>query len=120
MTKPLYRYRGFNGPDVSLKTSLTEYGIIWKQIKKDEFKFIYLIIYAPSRFDYGFMTKKEFLSLCSEDWFDLPAVLNFAGSNKADFLSHFPSSIVSAIQYHGVENIFGTSYTEGFEIKGIK
>ena len=116
-------YRGFEGPDADIATSLFEYGLAWKKIKKEEFIFIYGvnvkekdhdIVY--NRFDIGFMTKKDYLSLINENWVKLDSVLNFCDCTRESAENGFPYFVHDLIMYHGTENIFGTSYAEGFEI----
>jgi hypothetical protein len=119
MSKKLSEYNDYSGIDASLETSLYEYGLIWKCTNKrsKEYKFIYGVssdAYTGNyiKFDYAHMTQKEFKSLINERWFNKKAVLSFMGTEKLVF----PMDIHSLLQYHGYQNIFGSSY-EPFEIE---
>lgn len=118
--KTLYQLRGYSGNDSSIETSLIEYGVVWKKTKKNEYKFLYATSNLENGkmfFDYGFISKKEWESLCKEEWFKLPEVCDFAGQTENEFMENFPQNIYIAIMYHGIENIFGTSYCENDYIK---
>lgn len=119
----------FQGPDYSLEISLKEYGIAWQKTEfpeRTEYKFLYGIDVKEnefgdieySNFDYSFMDKKEFESLVNELWFDVESVLSFIGTEetKEEFIDRFPYSVADCVSYHGYENIFGSSYTEGITI----
>ena len=116
-------YRGFEGPDCDIATDLFEYGLAWKEVRKDEYKFIYGvnvkeenhdIVY--NRFDYAYMTKRDYLSLINESWIKIDRVLNYSGLDREFAENGFPHFVHNLILYHGAENIFGSSYSEGFEI----
>jgi len=129
MKNSIYLYRGYSGTDVDIATSLFEYGIIWhdtkslKKVKKEdkrpeEFHFIYGIDIKEDefgnleycQFSYSYLSKSDFIDLCNESWFELDKVLDYTGETKEDFINAFPYSVYSAVSYHGVENIFGSSY----------
>ena len=119
-------YRGFQGPDVDIETSLREYGLIWKKVKKTEYLIVYGIHikedeYRNSvydRFTYTFMSEKDWKELLAESWFNLDKVVAFCGMSKEVFIDSFPFMLDSAIAYHGTENILGTNYSEGYSIGG--
>ena len=121
-----YEKNGFEGPDVSLEISLFEYGIAWQKTElpeREEYKFLYGIDHDGrqyTKFDYSFMDKKEFESICRENWFNLPKVLEFCDLEESEFFGMFPSTVSEAIAYHGYENIFGSTYSEGIEIQGAQ
>ena len=108
-----YIEEGYIGVDVSLDISLYEYGLIWKKTSPDEYQFIYAIEHTGEEyclFDYGYMSIKDWEELLQENWFDLKAVEEFNGLDLT-----FPEDIQTALQYHGRENVFGSSYS-GFKI----
>lgn len=119
-------YRGFSGPDMDIETSLREYGIIWKKVKKTEYLFIYGIDvkenenrgWEYNRFSYAFMSEKNWKELCNESWFELSEVCEYCDSTQEDFIAGFPYNVHSAVSYHGTENIFGSNYDEGYTIGG--
>lgn len=128
----LKEFEDYDGCDADIKTSLYEYGLIWKSINKvkffydpenpnssDEYTFIYGISYDNNSeyngFDHATMSVKEFRELLKESWLDLPAILSYCGMNEENFINDFPYCISTLISYYGYENIFGGSYG-GFEI----
>lgn len=118
MCNKLSDYKGFEGVDASLEISLYEYGLIWK-LENEENKG-YLFVYGVwtddsgnyNMFDTAHMSEKEFKDLTEESWFDKKSFDSFRGTTKI----HFPDDVHSALQYHGPENIFGSTYN-AFEIE---
>ena len=118
--KSLYHYRAFEGMDADLATSLFEYGLIWKVVKKD-YKFIYAIGYDDrcnaNLFDYAFMpidttAKDEF------DWADWDDVYSYTGLTADEFHAQdLPRIISDLISYYGHENVFGSVSGWNIEIK---
>ena len=126
-TKSYYDYRGYSGPDIDIETSLAEYGIIWKEVKKDEYRFVYGIGFNKedyggetyyTLFDYGYFNRRLWMELCAEGWFSIEAFAEYCGMSPNDIVNsdYWYSLIPSAISYHGAENIFSPCYTEGFRI----
>lgn len=119
--KCLNDFRGFEGPDVSMSISLFEYGIAWKQAKKDNYLFVIGINAIEdnyNRFYYFNMSKDDFISLCNESWFDIESICDSFDATKEKFIENFPSTVFDANSYYGYENVFGSCYSEGFEIVG--
>jgi len=126
--KRLYDYRAFSGIDASNEVSLFEYGLLWRLVdkKKQEYKFIYGTNYVElechqtgyGKFDISFMSLEQWRELCLKSWFELDKVCEFCDSTQEEFINNFPNSMYSALQYHGAENIFGSSYYGGFKISG--
>lgn len=91
-----YENLGYRGIDASLEISLFEYGFIFKkeQERQDTFTFIYGKNINENcefiTFDWRTMSKKEFIELTQEKWFNLDGVLSFIGQTKEDFLAYFP------------------------------
>jgi hypothetical protein len=129
MMKRVSDYRGFEGPDIDIATSLFEYGLVWKKAKKDEYIFIYGVDIRghgdnPEQwayFDYAFMNKKDWTNTVKESWFSgrsrgepllsrSPIEISCDMSLQG-FINQFPYSVQSAIAYHGTDNIFGSSYS---------
>jgi hypothetical protein len=128
----LYR-RDFSGLDVNLDISLGEYGLAWKEYKrnyKDKKKGDCLFVYGIggdefpglgfvyTSFDHCHLSPSDFIS--DYDWADFSAVASMCGMDKEDWLElSFPSRIADMVSYYGTENIFGSSYYGGFSIGGI-
>lgn len=114
----LLKEQNFEGCDASLVISLHEYGLAWREIG-EEILFVYSI--GNNRFDRCTMRKnldrrKEFNWI--EDWGE---ICNFLGMKRQSFFEYPLENFISdLVQYYGFENIFGSSYWEGFEIEGVK
>ena len=114
--------QGFEGTDVNLEISLFDYDIIWRELDGE-----YLFVYAMSgygrdacrRFDRSTMrtdsdVKKEF------DWVDWDALYGALGTDDVTWSKlPLPVKISDLFLAHGYENIFGSSYWEGFAIEKI-
>ena len=121
--------RRFEGPDACLAISLFEYGIAWKVMEKPErgqfeagdIAFIYGIGGNGEYNRFDRVTVKDFTPDEFENeynWADFEDVARFAGGPLKEW-RQFPTvhKIQDLLQYYGYENVFGTSYWEGFEIK---
>ena len=52
------------------------------------------------------------------DWADFNEVFSFVGANKEEWIAfNLTRQITDLIYYYGFENVFGSTYWEGFEIK---
>lgn len=112
---------GFTGPDASLDVSLFDYGLAYK-VTDDEILFIYGIQLEYNDFKYKRFdrcTIKTDINIQEEyDWADLPAVHSTMGYSDIDWNAlPLEQQITDLLNYYGYENIFGSSYWEGFEIK---
>lgn len=110
----LLEAQGFKGPDASLEESLFEYGLAWRVMEKETL-FIYRI--GENRFDRTVFSNdldviKEF------NWVSWTEIANHVGTPLPEWIN-FPldSKIYDLFMYHGWENIFGSSYWEGFKIE---
>jgi len=121
----VYDFRGYDGTDIDIGISLKEYGIAWKKISENEYKFIYGVDVVEteyhdieySRFDWSIVPRRDWDSLQSESWYEADRVAEFAGISVESLAEFEPYNIYAAIQYHGSENILGSSYYS-FEILG--
>ena len=116
---PKLEQAGFTGPDASLDVSLFDYGLAYK-VTNDEILFIYGTQYRYNeyiRFDR--CTIKTNIDIQEEyDWADLPAVHSTMGYSAKDWNAlPLEQQMTDLLNYYGYENIFGSSYWEGFEIK---
>ena len=111
--------KGYIGTDACLATSLFEYGLAWKE-EENQIEFIYGIgmedcdhnRFDRCSFDLDLDVRKEF------DWADFDEVESFIGSTSQEFdRLPLPQKIYDLVSYYGFENIFGSSYWEGFEIQ---
>ena len=109
----------FKGIDACLAISLFEYGLVWKEDEK-QIEFIYGIGSDSSdytrfdrcSFDLDLDVRKEF------DWADFNELESFIGSTSYKFDGlPLPQKIHDLVSYYGFENVFGSSYWEGFEIQ---
>ncbi len=113
----LLKLQSFEGIDASLNESLFEYGLAWKKLDNGEFLFIYKNPNNPGHFDRCTMDKKtdlkkEFNWVC---WAD---IANYLGCPLENWLNcSFGQKISDLMNYYGAENIFGTSYWEGFKVE---
>lgn len=116
---PKLERAGFNGPDASLDVSLFDYGLAYK-VTNDEILFIYGIQYGYNEYiRFDSCTIKTDINIQEEyDWADLPAVHSTMGYSDIDWNAlPLQQKITDLLNYYGYENIFGSSYWEGFEIK---
>lgn len=124
--KSFYDYRGYQGPDIDIETSLVEYGLIWKctSKRKGEYRIIYGIANEGinceyTRFAYAFINWKDWQELCNEDWFKIDSVCDYASMTKEEFIGtkeSFIFSLDTAISYWGRLEILGDCYSKGFKI----
>tara|TARA_B100001093_G_scaffold399831_1_gene387338 strand:- start:270 stop:656 length:387 start_codon:yes stop_codon:yes gene_type:complete len=110
---------GYIGTDACLAISLFEYGLAWKEDDK-QIEFIYGISVEGTEynrfdrctFDLDIKAEEEF------DWADFDEVASFSGLTVEQFRALPLSSQIYNLQVHyGFENVFGSSYWEGFEIQ---
>lgn len=107
------KLEGFEGVDSSLEYSL-EYGIIWKDFE-DSILFVYRI--SPGRFDQCEINKNINLQ---EDYsfMNFDEIASYCGLTKEQFFDlSLEYQIYEIVSYWGYEDVFGTSYYAGFEIK---
>jgi len=118
-TIPKLEKHGYAGIDACLATSLFEYGMAWKE-ENNQIEFIYGIgvngteynKFDRCTFDTDLDVYKEF------DWADLEEVFLCMGSKKEDWDAlPLPQKIYDIVSYYGFENVFGSSYWEGFQIE---
>ena len=109
---------GYKGGDASLETSLFEYGLIWKEDKKD-ITFIFGVGFKDegcNLFDWGTVEKnvdpkKEW------DWANFADVCKFTGQTEEEFFANPLHQIVSdLLSYYSFQDVFGEAYYP-FEIE---
>jgi hypothetical protein len=106
----------FEGIDVTLAISLFEYGLVWKDLEETkETLFIYRI--NDSSFDR--CTFKSDLDVFNEfDWVEWDSFLETQGETMDEWKDRsLGQKIFDLLNYYGYENIFGSSYWEGFPIE---
>jgi len=106
-----YKKQGFVGADINLKTSLYEYGLIWKEfkynlkkrgIKKGEILAISYSKYPEENTNYAYFTKSE---LINEDWIDYKDVAEFCGLPVDELKSQDAGHLLFLlISFYGAEN----------------
>ena len=114
------------GIDASLEISLKEYGIVWKT-GKTETLFFYGIETNKgdyNRFDHGNFSndldvKREFCWMNESDW---KRFLDCIGQNSFDQWNAFAlgTKLFDLVTYFGSENVFGSSYWEGFSYGEVR
>jgi hypothetical protein len=104
---------GFEGDDVDLSIALEDYGLVWKKINEDDYLFLYRIS-SDRNFDRVVMKESKFDK--DFDWINEEDVKSYC--DLWDKIS-YPQKIATLLTYYGVENVFGTSYWEGFKIRGV-
>lgn len=109
---------GFTGPDASLDVSLFDYGISYK-VTDDEILFIYGTQYGYDeyiRFDR--CTINTDINIAEEyDWADLKTIQSSNSYSTKDWNAlPLEQKITDLLRYYGYENLFGTSYWNGFTI----
>lgn len=116
--------QGFSGPDVSLDISLGDYSLAWRYLDNGQILFVYQHPTMARRFDRCTIHKdtdpeKEW-DWALKDTKDRNLFYEAFGTNRAQWLSApLTRQVEDLVLYYGVENIFGSSYWEGFEIEGV-
>lgn len=107
---------GYEGMDVSLNISLHEQGLAWKCDGAD-FRFIYSHPILERRFDWGCI-RADVDPAREWNWVKWEDIASYTGQTAAEVLATpLPLLVSTLLSYHGAENIFGTSYHEGFTIE---
>ena len=118
--KNIYDYRGYEGQDVSLEISLFEYGLIWKEVKKGVYRFIYGVDlnhdgYSYITFDWADLGTDPCIEFSWVDWDD---VYKYTGTTPESYKNlPFPQIVADLIGYYGCDNVFGEPCCP-FEITG--
>lgn len=113
--------RNLEGPDVSIETSLQEYGFAW-EIGETETTFFYGIDHdgtAYTRFDWTDLENN--LDICSEyEWADFDAIVQFVGMSRENW-EKIPlvQKIYDLLSYYGTENVFSPFYTMGMTYEEV-
>ena len=113
------RYKEYEGIDNDIEVSLFEYGRIYRPIYDDKGEIVeYHIIYGVvhngedyTEFDYSFLSKKDYIDLLKEEWIKIDSVLEYAGTTPENMQEFNECNIDILINYHGIENILGGSYS---------
>lgn len=106
----------FVGTDVSLETSLMEYGLlVSKETDKDgQHACLYKHAYE-GMFDVGYLSEKEVNAFLNESWFNRESFLSHIGLSEPEWLEiSFVNKLSGLLNYYGYENIFGSSYGDAF------
>lgn len=112
---------GFSGSDVCLMVSLFEYGLAWREID-EEILFVYGIKVGHNgdyiRFDRCSLPKT--IDPRSEwNWVDWGTIADYSDQSEEKVLAEpLPRIVDTLLWYYGHENVFGSSYWEGFAITG--
>jgi hypothetical protein len=114
------------GIDADIETSLKEYGFAWRE-KKGEYVFYYGVNMGKNergdmdytRFDWATFPKntdpfEEF------DWVEWEQVCDTTGATVEEYkVMRFPMVVWDLFSYYGYENVFGSSYWEGFTYQEV-
>lgn len=110
------RLAGFKGMDHSLTISLFEYGLAWRDLG-DETLFIYAHPTKYNRFDRCTIANNT-VAEQEWDWADFETVASCHGCETIALLSApLIVQVEMLCRFYGAEEIFGTSYWEGFTIE---
>lgn len=119
---PLLEAQGWRGTDASLEESVFSYNFAWRELEApdkygDDHIFLYRLTDRDGcRFDRVSMASS--LDLRKEyDWVNWPSFLSTVGlsSEEWDALP-YAQRVYDLVNVYGYENIFGSSYWEGFQI----
>jgi hypothetical protein len=116
----------FEGVDVNLVTSLTEYGFIAAHTGKDYPDEWFVVFQAGQGwYDTGHYRESLLDDLVNgKEWMteeQVTSMLSSAGLTKEDWLaSHFVNKVSDLLMYCGYENIFGTAYYPITEVEAIE
>lgn len=110
--------KAWHGTDVNLEISLFEYDLIWKE-KKDKFQFVHICSHRKG-FSFGYF-KKNLDFLKAFNWVNWDIFLSSLGDINFDEWNKLPFGykIFDLVNYYGIENVFGTDYYEGFNVKFV-
>jgi len=122
-TIPKLEQQGFQGGDACLAISLFEYGFAWRLLDDGEVLFIYGIRNNNSDYDrFDRCSIKPCDPKVEWNWADFPGVAECIGLDidewldDSDKMPRFTDVVSDLISYYGYENVFGSSYWEGFAI----
>lgn len=107
------------GTDACLAISLFEYGLAWKE-DNNQIEFIYGIGIEGTEYNrFDRCTFALDLDIRREfDWADFDEVVSCTGMTSTDWDDlPLPFKIYDLVRYYSFENVFGSSYWEGFEIQ---
>lgn len=113
----LLELAGFEGPDASLEESLEEYGMAWRDLGS-EVLFVYFIREdgGEKHYDRDIITKDTDFQR-EYNWADFNAVADAYGITVDEWMQYpLTEKVYNLVQYYGWENVFGSSYWEGFTI----
>lgn len=124
-TIDLLEAQGFEGVDASLAISLLEYDFAWRKltppIDGDDYLFIYRLrdrgtnVFDRCTMKSSVSLEREYNWISKSDWTSL---FRSHGVGKHSWhLRPFPVRMSDLLRRHGYENIFGSSYWEGFKIR---
>lgn len=129
LTVNALRRAGFVGSDACLATSLFEYGLAWKVYKRaskskgakaGDILFYYGIAVKGndySAFDYAWLAVNTSVQM-EYEWALDDSFYKSNGIDRDEWLTlSLPVQIRDLLGYYGSEEIFGSSYYEGFVIK---
>lgn len=118
------RRGGFSGPDCGLHICLEDYGIVWRELAKPyadgtKWVFVYRIdadagVFDRASYSHDTVPTKEW------NWVKWDDVSKTFGIITEEFLTQpFTVIVYNLYLHYGYENVFGTTYREGFHIAGI-
>ena len=111
----------FEGGDACLSTSLFEYGLLWHE-GEAETTFIYGIAISPNGYDFNLFDRCTIANDCDVlneyDWCDFEGVYKYNGTTVEEWAKlPLQVKISDLVSFYRYENIFGSTYCEGFTVK---
>lgn len=119
-TKNIYQFRGWEGTDVNVATSLFEYGLLYNpRAKKDQCNIIYGVTVDKNgdytSFAYSSVNWEELVSC---NWIEWDKVYSFSGTTEENYKEFSVHALSDLVAYYGSAEIFGENYYEGFKVNG--
>ena len=121
-TTQLLEAQEFEGPDACMRISTLEYGAAWRTLPDGRLLFIYGIRRSNNTdCDYSHFDRTtlapDYDVFKEHDWVDWSKFFDGLGVDREEW-SQYPLSqkLYDLLEVYGHENIFGTSYWEGFRI----
>jgi len=110
------KVEGYIGPDVSLKISLAEYRIAWKE-DNEHFIFLYRNDFDYNKWKYSY-TPKNLNIEKYYNWVKWKDILSFTGMESMEEFKKMPltQQIYDLASYYGFGNVFESTSNGGINI----
>jgi hypothetical protein len=117
MKKNIYQFRGWKGIDASNEISLFEYGFLYNpKAKVTECNIVYGVKFECAEYTKFAYSSINWEELISESWIDFNILCKNCETKREDYNTFSTSALYDILMVYGFEEVFGTNYSEGFEI----